>query len=45
MSVTSMNRRALLAAGAAATFVAANPNCTMCPVKSSCPIQPEGRTL
>lgn len=30
----------------AATFVAAaNPNCTMCPVKSSCPIQPEGRTL
>lgn len=30
----------------AATFRAAiNPGCTICPVKSSCPLQPEGRTL
>lgn len=29
-----------------ATFRAAvNPGCTICPVRSSCPLQPEGRTL
>lgn len=31
--------------GAATFLAAANPNCSLCPVRSSCPIQPEGRTL